>query len=678
MTVDSSLRTSLAGRLRNTHLPKSHALMPVFEAIVNSIHAIEDRTNFTEGKIVLKVHRETQENLSLGKKNRKKTKITGFTIIDNGCGFNEENFKSFCTLDSEYKIARGSRGIGRLMWLKVFNNVRVDSSFLDKNGQYVKREFIFTEKNGINDEKTLNEAQEYSTRIHLTGINSSYQQNILNSTKDIAKKLLEHILWYYVRDSGVPSIIIEDDEIGIIDLAIIYSEHMHSQVFSESIMIKKHKFELIHIKFNESVNKRHQIAFCAANRLVSEENIQGRIPGLYNKLYDDKGEFTYTCYITSSYLDENVRSERTSFNFDETVEDLLSDISLNNIREKILERTSDYLKDVLTKNIEQGRERVNTFIDDRAPKYKPLLKYFDKYELILDPDKSDQEIDIYLYEKLQKLEMNMMVEGQVLMSPSNLDSKDEYQQKLAEYLEKVESVKKSDLANYVFHRKIILDLLSKAIERQEDGKYAREDLIHEFIMPMRSDSNDFLQHTSNLWLVDERLAFHHYLASDKPISSYPISDSNSQKEPDLLGLKIIDNPILVNDGNKLPLASITVIELKRPMRNDMSEGVEKNPIQQALQYLEKIREGKVKTISGRPIPDSHSIPGYCYILCDLTPTMQEMCKMSSLQITADAMGYFGYNSSYKAYIEVISFDKLVNAAKERNRIFFDTLGLPNN
>ena len=34
-----SLQTNLKGRLRNTSLPKSHGLMPVFEAVVNSIHS---------------------------------------------------------------------------------------------------------------------------------------------------------------------------------------------------------------------------------------------------------------------------------------------------------------------------------------------------------------------------------------------------------------------------------------------------------------------------------------------------------------------------------------------------------------------------------------------------------------------------------------------------------------
>jgi hypothetical protein len=44
--------------------------------------------------------------------------------------------------------------------------------------------------------------------------------------------------------------------------------------------------------------------------------------------------------------------------------------------------------------------------------------------------------------------------------------------------------------------------------------------------------------------------------------------------------------------------------------------------------------------------------------------------------TSDGLGYFFYHKSYKAYVEIISFDRLVNAAKERNRAFFDKLGLP--
>lgn len=38
-----SIKTNLVGRLRNLQLSKSRALLPLFEAVVNSIHSIDDR-----------------------------------------------------------------------------------------------------------------------------------------------------------------------------------------------------------------------------------------------------------------------------------------------------------------------------------------------------------------------------------------------------------------------------------------------------------------------------------------------------------------------------------------------------------------------------------------------------------------------------------------------------------
>ncbi|WP_422476171.1 hypothetical protein [Endozoicomonas sp. ALB032] len=156
----------------------------------------------------------------------------------------------------------------------------------------------------------------------------------------------------------------------------------------------------------------------------------------------------------------------------------------------------------------------------------------------------------------------------------------------------------------------------------------------------------------------------------------PITDDSSAKEPDLCALNINDNPILVSEKKSMPLASLTVVEIKRPMRNDASEGEDKNPIEQALGYLKRIREGKVKTTSGRPIRNSQEIPGYVYVISDLTPTMVERCELASLTETYDGMGFFGYNKPRNAYIEVVSYDRLLQSAKERNRAFFDQLGLP--
>src|SRR5690606_39069795 len=128
-----SLQTNLKGRLRNTSLPKSHGLMPVFEAVVNSIHSIEEKKNSDNGRVILRINRATQESLDFDAKSL--PPILGFTMTDNGCGFDETNFKSFETLDSDHKIDKGCRGVGRLMWLKVFDLVEVESHFVDANGQ---------------------------------------------------------------------------------------------------------------------------------------------------------------------------------------------------------------------------------------------------------------------------------------------------------------------------------------------------------------------------------------------------------------------------------------------------------------------------------------------------------------------------------------------------------------
>ena len=57
--------------------------------------------------------------------------------------------------------------------------------------------------------------------------------------------------------------------------------------------------------------------------------------------------------------------------------------------------------------------------------------------------------------------------------------------------------------------------------------------------------------------------------------------------------------------------------------------------------------------------------------------MKLAAENASLISTADGEGYFGYNASRNAYIEVISYDKLIKDAKQRNNILFDKLFRPN-
>ena len=100
-----SLNTSLKGRLRNTNLPKTHTLFPLYEAVVNPIHSIDKRI------------KNDQE----------------FEIIDNEIEFNKNNYESFQTLDTAYKIKQGCRSAGGLLWLKAFKKVSIHSSFAENS-----------------------------------------------------------------------------------------------------------------------------------------------------------------------------------------------------------------------------------------------------------------------------------------------------------------------------------------------------------------------------------------------------------------------------------------------------------------------------------------------------------------------------------------------------------------
>lgn len=673
-----SLNTSLKGRLRNTNLPKSHALFPLYEAVVNSIHSIDERIKndqefeISKAYIKVKVIRSIQRSLD-----NSKSDITGFEVIDNGIGFNKNNYESFQILDSEYKIEQGCRGVGRLLWLKAFTKVSISSSFEGESAIKV-RSFDFNIINDIHNEKeNISTNSKIETSVVLQQINENYEKHLPKTTKTIATALLEHCLWYFLREGGAPQIIIEDEEEPIF-LDEQYDSYMLNAADSDTFTINSRDFDITHVKLKSTSHSKHSVIYSAANRVVKEESLKGKISGLFGVLKDGDDEFCYMCYITSEYLTEKVNSERMDFNISESIEGLLDEeeILFKEIRDKVLEKIENYLEPYLTENKRVGKKKVTDFVTKKAPRYQPILDRISDDEKIVDPNISDKELELKLHKQLMVIEHEMLSEGHDLMRPTNVDNEVDYSKRIEEYLSKASDIKKSDLANYVTHRKVILDLLSKAIDIQNDGKYSKEDVIHKLIMPMQKNSNELFSDDSNLWLIDERLAFHNFLASDKTLRSMPITDADQTKEPDILSLNIYDNPLLINEGQSLPLASITVVEIKRPMRNDAKQGEDKDPIEQALGYLNRVRKGGVKTELGRPIPDSTNIPGFCYVLCDITSSIINRCDILDLQVTVDKLGYFGYHKKFNAYIEVLSFDRLLNSAKERNRAFFDKLGLP--
>lgn len=680
-----ALTTSLAGRVRNTSLPKSHSLLPLFEAVINGLQAIDARfeKDADRGRLQIFIERSGQDAFDFGASGPGRVPlrpIVGFTVSDNGVGFTPDNMKSFETLDSDYKSQLGCRGVGRLLWLKAFDRVTVRSTYIDGNDLTAReRRFKFSIDREVEHVDAPSEVEDCGSVVQLSGFKNTYQKAAPKSADAIAREVFEHCIWYFLRPGGAAHVTISDDDTSV-SLNDLMEELAFSELPTTTIEVSGQKFDLVHLCLRSATrNAAPKLYWCAASRVVVEEALTDKVPGLYGRLVDDQGsEFSYGCYLSSDFLDANVRADRTDFAISDRVagsseED---DLSRDNIRSKVFEDIERVLAPSLATAREAGKQRVNEFVSTRAPRYRPVLSRLQELGVTVDPAIKDMDLELVLHRNLQKLEADALAEGQVVFAQVGSAPPADYQARLNRYLDTIKDINQSDLAAYVSRRRVILDTLARIIRMDVEGKYSREDAVHSLLMPMRMDSDEVGTDASNLWIMDERLAFHDYLASDKTLKSMPITGSTSTREPDILSTRLAGTPVLAADGETLPMASIVVVEIKRPMRNDASE--DKDPIMQSLDYVKRVRSGGVLTAAGRPIPASQDIPAFCYVVADLTKTMVSRCEYANLRRTHDGLGYFGFNESAKAYIEVLSFDRLINSATERNRAFFDKLGLPSN
>lgn len=675
----AKLESSLIGRLRNTSLPVSKCLFPLFEAVVNSILSIDERVKtdkgFTraEAYIDVRIQRELQISVVEGTK----PDVCNVQIEDNGIGFDVNNFSSFMTLDSMYRAELGCKGIGRLLWLKEFEGVHISSVYKELNVLY-ERIFRFNER-GVEQEETqaLSEEIEQKTIVELSSIYGEYKKAFSKYTANgIAKELFEHCQWFFLRRGGVCQIRVIDGA-DVVNLDELYDAYL-PQCEVSSFMIGEMEFDVLHV-WSHLSDSASTASYCANERIVIDEKIKG-IAGLYESALNHNGEnLYYSCFVTSEYLDAHVSANRIAFEIPdrplEGQQDLFGTIYFSDIQGKLQECVREYLSADLQDNIQAGRLRVQQFIEKKAPYYRPLLVSMKDEEITVNPNSNDKTVELMLHDEMRKKEHRLLEEGHDILRVRSDETEEEYRKRSEQYFSDAITLKETALAQYVVNRKVFIEMLRDAISRDANGRYKKEENVHKIIMPMRitSDSVEFKE--NNLWMIDERLVFHRYLASDISFRSMPITESDSLQRPDILVENMVyDNPLFISVSNKMPYTSLRIVEFKRPMRNDATD--ENNPIRQCMDYVEKIREGQAQTDDGRPMTMQQGAFAYCYIICDLTDSMRRICTREHLWPTYDNLGYTGYHEQLKIYFEVISYDQLLQSAEERNEVLFDKLGLP--
>lgn len=657
----------LEGRVKNFNLPKKKPLIPLFEAIVNSIYAIEERQEkeVFDGFIKVQIIREPQEVAKVEGIDNSINDIIGFIVSDNGIGLDENNMRSFLQSDSTYRAEKGGKGVGRFAWLKAFEKIEIESIFKDTDDIYVKRIFDFSLKNKEIDD-TLVEAEGISdnhTIVKLVNYYPDYRKNVNKNAETIALKIMQHCM-IYLMSSKCPQIEVIDDE--KYNINAMFEEKVKREENSKELLVGDEKFTLLHIKVEDASLKGNKLYLCANDRVVIELDLDKEIVDLDKKIFDEKG-FYYVGVLTGEYLDKHVDINRASFDILENKED--DDISIDEITEQVKIEIEEFLKDYLSEVKKQKKEYIRNYIVNNAPQFMHLLKYMPDSVGNIKPGLSDERLDEELYKIKRKFDLNLKKENKEIIKAMDVGVENlaAYQDKFQIQFEKISEANKAALAEYVAHRRVILDLLKKGIHLKEDGRFNKEAYIHKLIYPMRRTSEEIEYKSHNLWLIDERLAYCDYVSSDVPF--------NNDNHEDRTDIMFLNNPVALSDEENIgrEYESIVIFELKRPMRDDYSSG--DNPIEQMLGYVDRLSTNKITDKEGRYIKVGTNTQFYLYAICDITPNLMKIAELHDFIETPDKLGLYRYHEKKKSYIEILSYDKMINDAEKRNKILFDKLGI---
>ena len=452
------------------------------------------------------------------------------TIEDDGVGFTEKNFSKFSELlkksDSSHK------GLGRLIYLKYFNKVEIESVF-DGNK---KRSFVFD--NSFNGNSTVellgDNKQSYSKLIF--GSFSNKQLNTYENVKasDIKNNLLKQFLprLFALKQHGEQFCITIDTDVTESNPDRgFYSD---TQTITEKDLpdLSEREINDVHLNlFNEPFKLLYTVSENYSGTLVTSICVDERaidIPLLKTEKIPEKISGIFL--LQSPYLDSKIDDARQEL--------LLNSYERNVIENIFAENVSVVLSEKFPEIPEQN-EKVSQRLSSRYPH---LEGYFSKKSIcLIDENKT-----------LEDAQNKFFKEQKEILGASKLN--DDLYNRSFNHATRV-------LTEYILYRNIIIDRL-KEITGDE-----REAEIHNLIVPMKKTFNakSFINdiYTNNAWILDDKYMGYQFILSDENIEKLitAISEDEELKSTDLrpdIALVFSDNIETSNHP-----VDVVIVELKK-------------------------------------------------------------------------------------------------------------------
>jgi len=648
---------------------------PIVEAINNAIYSIE-KSGRDDGEIVITLHREKQK-LPLGDTDGDDLSlpdITSVTITDNGEGFNDENLKHFDTAYTDHKVVVGGKGFGRFLFLRHFNDVYVTSSYRD-GSKFFERKFELGKGEDIVYalKESESSAKDSSTSVKLSSANEGKLDKKLST---VSRKILERILIHFSRsDFTVPNIIVEDENGGSLVLNELVTGEKYAEIKlidRDSITLgeddKAQTFEVTSYKIWFPENQKSKISLTSHYLEVTQTPIEeyvnefeGGFSGEFESRNGEKSNrYIIKLYVTGSYLDAHVSTERAKFDFGNSA-DSIYPFGKKDIEHEVAKLAEKKFRSEVKTRRDDKKEKIENFVKNSRPYLARYESKVDVGSLPLNPRPED--IEVALEKERIRHERDIEVKTETLV---NSDAKNLVNKQTENLIAEITESNKDNLARYVAHRSSVISIFEKSLEVNKDGKYTAEEIVHDLIYPIRSDSDSVPAGHQNLWLVDERLNFTEYISSDQQMSS------ENKKRGDLF---IFHNKIAFRAGDEKQ-HPVTILEFKKPGRDDFANrSSDEDPVDQVVGYVRDIRAGKFKT-KGRPIHTDENTQFYGYVVVDFTDKVKKWAsEEKDFTPMPDGLGYYKWWSNINLYIEVLSWDKILKDAKLRNLIFTQKLGI---
>lgn len=611
-------------------------LQPVYEAIVNALE--------TNASLITVDIFANNENFDC------KKKVTGFVVTDNGIGFTSENRASFCEYKSDYKIDLGCKGVGRYTWLKVFDEVKIES-FTGKERVFLTFAKNFDEGEIKNIEEHI--SQEPKTCLSFLKVSKEYEKKRIaadvEKVKHEVEKYLLAKLFLLSRNKKKFEIRFNLDEKS----SKITNENLlnlEEEIFEIEEEIgenkKKHKFRLYY-NFAEKKGANCDMWYCANGRTVT--NFHKDITS-FSGLPDN---YRMSCLLISEYFDERVNNERNAFichgQSKPTIENPITFFSINaSLKEKI--------DKIILKKYPEIEINNKKIIEECINENPHLTNFINEDPSLI---KNKKHIVKNATSKYLKEKDNVRDKFVKLLEKRDLDSKEFYK-----VIYEISNISARELSQYFAYRQQIINALG---ELNSDFN-KQEKLLHDLFM-RRGDISGASNNTydTNIWLLDDKYMSYEQMFSDKQIKTIKealakenLNSEGERYEPDLA-------IFYSKNGRK----DVVVVEFK---------SIGAKPGEKSIAFSEISRNLGVicKSIDGINVL-------YGYIITKLDEKFRSIIEMQpgvkKMFSANEKPLYYIYNENLRdkngdkkdGHIYILDTELLWSDADARNKVFLDII-----